>query len=378
MTDRYLGLPLDFWQPEFLGIPHPIWTLAFTAVGLIVGSFLNVVIHRLPLGESVITPPSRCPQCRTRIPLRYNLPVLSWFLLRGRSACCGLPISWRYPAIEALTGGLFLATWLVFGYTDPWVAVGLCVLFSGFIAATFIDLDHLIIPDEITLGGVAAGFLLSAVIPGLQQADSPMEAMKRSGVGILVGASLVYTVLRLGKLVFGRQRIQLPEGSRVRFLETGLHLPSGEVAYGELFYRRSDAVRLRARRLELADRCYRDCRVEVLLAATPPVVRVAGEEFNAEDEPYLEAEADRIELPREAMGLGDVKFMAAIGAFLGWPCTVFSLFFSAVIGSVVAGVLIAAGRQTLSGRLGYGPYIALAAMTWVFGGRDLVARWLGL
>ncbi|MBN8248396.1 MAG: prepilin peptidase [Verrucomicrobia bacterium] len=378
MTDRYLGLPLEYWQPEFLGVPQPLWIFAFTALGLIVGSFLNVVIHRLPAGASVVTPPSHCPHCQTRIPLRFNLPVISWLALRGRCAFCHAAIPVRYLLVEVLTGALFLANWLVFGHDQPWMAVALCVLFAGFIAATFIDLEHLIIPDEITLGGAAAGFLLSAAVPALQGASDPMTAMKRSALGMAAGAGLVYAVLRLGKLAFGRHRMTLPEGSEVLFLESGLVLPSGEMPYGEIFYRPSDAVRLHARRVELADRCYRDCEVEVLLAAHPAVLRIGGEEFRAEEEPYLRVETRRIELPREAMGLGDVKFMAAIGAFLGWQAAVFSLFASAILGTVVAVLLIATGRQTLSGRLGYGPYIAAAAMIWVYGGNEFARRWLGL
>lgn len=377
MTERYLGLPLDFWQPEFLGMPYPLWTFAVAALGLIVGSFLNVVIHRMPLGQSVVSPPSHCPKCQTRIPLRFNLPVISWLALRGRCAFCGAPISPRYLAVEVFTGLVFVSTWLVFGEEQPWMAFALCLLFAGFIAATFIDLEHLIIPDEITLGGTVAGFLLSAAIPALQHAESPLEAMKRSGLGIAVGSGIVYLVLRLGKLAFGRQRIDFPEVSRVRFLESSLLLPSGEMPYEEIFYRPSDTVRLHARRLELTDRCFCDQPVELRLAAQPAVLRVGEEEFKAEEEPYMVAETDRIELPREAMGLGDVKFMAAIGAFLGWQASVFSLMFSAVIGTVVAGILIALGRQTLSGRLGYGPYIAAAAMTWVFGGREIALRWFG-
>jgi len=377
MTDRYLGLPLDFWQPEFLRVPYPIWIFAFTALGLIVGSFLNVVIHRLPLGASVVSPPSHCPHCGRRIPLRFNLPVVSWLALRGRCAFCEHRISPRYLLVEVLTGGMFLANWLVFGREQPWIAVALCVLFSGFVAATFIDLEHLIIPDEITLGGAAVGFLFSAAVPALQGASDPLTAMKRSALGIVVGAGLVYAILRLGKVVFGRHRVTLPEGASILFQESGLVLPSGEVPYAEIFYRPSDAVRMHAQRLELSDRCYRDCSVELMLARQPAVLRIGGEEFSAEEEPYLRVETRRIELPREAMGLGDVKFMAAIGAFLGWQATVFSLFFSAVIGTVVAAALIAAGRQTLSGRIGYGPYIAAAAMTWVFGGRELTLRWLG-
>ena len=125
----------------------------------------------------------------------------------------------------------------------------------------------------------------------------------------------------------------------------------------------------------MSDRCFRDQPVEVRLAATPAELRIGNEILAAEGEPFLAVETDRIDLPREAMGLGDVKFMAAIGAFLGWQATVFSLFASAVLGTAIALILIALGRQQWSGRLGYGPYIAAAAMIWVFGGRQWWMEW---
>jgi len=376
MTDRFLGLPFDWWQPVVWGLPYPIWTAAWAIFGLIVGSFLNVVIHRLPRDESVVSPPSHCPKCGHRIPLKHNLPVVSWLWLKGRCGFCQEPISPRYLGVEVLTGGMFLLTWLVFGAEQPVVALALCVLFSGFIAATFIDVEHLIIPDEITLGGTVVGFLFSAIAPGLHGVESAPESLKRSGLGIAVGAGLVWVVLRGGKLLFGRQRVPLDGVQRVVFHETGLVLPSGEIPYEDLFYRPSDTVRLVGGRIELSDRCYANQPVEVSLAARPARVRIGAEELRAEDEPYLAVETSQIELPREAMGLGDVKFMAAIGAFLGWQATVFSLFFSAVLGTGVALLLIALGRQKWSGRVGYGPYLAAAALVWVFGGKTWVAQWL--
>ncbi len=222
------------------------------------------------------------------------------------------------------------------------------------------------------------GFLFSAIAPGLHGAESAPESLKRSGIGIAVGAGLVYAVLRGGKLLFGRQKVQWEGVQRVVFHESGVVLPTGEIPYEDLFYRPSDAIRLQARTVELSDRCYRDQRVELRLAEQPPRLRIGDEEIPAEGEPYLAVETDRIELPREAMGLGDVKFMAAIGAFLGWQATVFALFFSALLGSAAAILLIAMGRQKWSGRLGYGPYLAAAAMVWVFGGRTWMAHWLGL
>lgn len=376
MTTRFLGLPLDWWHPIVWGMPYAIWTVTWAILGLIVGSFLNVVIYRLPRNESVVAPPSHCPKCNTPIPLKYNLPVISWLWLRGRCRFCQTPISPRYLGVELLTGLIFLVTWLMHGAEQPMVALALCILFAGFIAATFIDVEHLIIPDEITLGGTVAGFLFSAFAPGLHHVTSAAASLKQSGLGIVVGTGMVYAVLRGGKLLFGRKRVPLEGIQKVVFHETGLVLPSDEVPYEELFYRPSDAVRFQAQRLELADRCYWNQSVEVRLAAQPAHIRIGDEQIAAEGEPYLSAETDRIDLPREAMGLGDVKFMAAIGAFLGWQATVFSLFFSALLGSAVALVLISLGRQKWSGRLGYGPYLAAAAMVWVFGGRTWVQIWL--
>jgi leader peptidase (prepilin peptidase)/N-methyltransferase len=377
MTEYFLGLPLDWWQPIVWGLPFVIWTVAWVILGLIVGSFLNVVIHRLPRNESVVHPPSHCPQCNQRIPLKDNLPIFSWLWLKGRCRFCGTPISPRYLGVEVLTGVIFLVTWLRFGAEQPWVALALCVLFAGFIAATFIDLEHLIIPDEITLGGTVVGFAFSVGIPALHGAETAAQSLKQSGLGILVGAGLVYAVLRGGKLLFGRQRIPLEGTQRVVFHETGVILPKEEIPYEELFYRASDAIRLHGQRIELADRCYWNQPVELRLAAQPARIRIGPDELPAEGEPYLAVETDRIELPREAMGLGDVKFMAAIGAFLGWQATVFSLFFSAILGTVVALVLIALGRQKWSGRLGYGPYLAMAALVWAWGGRNWFQAWFG-
>ena len=376
--DTYLGLPLEFWFTGPLGIPFHIWSLVVATTGLIVGSFLNVVIHRMPLNQSVVTPPSHCPKCDHRIPLRLNLPVISWLWLRGRCANCAAPISPRYLAVELLTGVIFLTTWLTFGRTEALMAAALCVLFAGFIAATFIDFEHLIIPDEITLGGIVVGFLFSTAAPALQGVVDAPAAIRHSALGILVGGGLVYGILRLGKLLFGRHKISLEPGTRVIFHEGGVVLPSGEIVYEELFYRKSDAVVLHARRVELSDRCYTDRPVRLELRREPPVLRIGDEVFNAEEEPWMAAVTDPITLPREAMGFGDVKFMAAIGAFLGWKATLFALLASSILGTAVAVVLILLRRQNWSGRLGYGPYLAAAAMIWVFGGQALVRTWLGL
>lgn len=353
-------------------LPFWFWTVVFFLMGTIVGSFLNVCIHRLPRGESIISPPSHCPHCAYSIPWYLNIPLLTWLWLRGKCANCGAGIAARYFLVELLTGLLFMGAWLTAGRQSFGLAAVYCLFLGGLIAATFIDFEHYIIPDEITLGGMAAGFLCSLAVPALQGVAGSAPALWRSAVGMAVGLGLIYLVVWLGKLAFGRQRLELAPDSRVVFTETALLLPEKEIPYEELFCRKSDTITIEARQVELVDRCYG--RVQVQLS--PEKLRIGEDSFDPEQTPHMEVLTEKMVLPREAMGLGDVKFMGAIGAFLGWQAVIFSLMVSSVIGAVVGLVLILLRKREWSGRMPYGPYIALAAAGWLFGGQRLVAWWL--
>jgi leader peptidase (prepilin peptidase)/N-methyltransferase len=347
-------------------VPFHFWSTMLFIFGCMVGSFLNVCIHRLPLGESVVSPPSHCPHCKYSIPWYLNIPLVTWLYLRGKCRNCGAPISIRYFLVELLTGIVFLSCWLRFGAVSAALALIYCFFIAGLIAATFIDFEHFIIPDEITIGGMALGFICSFFVPALQDVASVQAALKQSLLGMGVGAGLIYSILRVGKLVFGRHKVTLPAETRIVFSETGVHLPDRAILYEEVFYRRTDTIILRARTVELVDRCYKN----VVVRLSPTLLQIEQERLNPEAVPHLEAVSSEIVLPREAMGFGDVKFMAAIGAFLGWKAVVFSLMVSSAIGSVVGLVLIALGRR--QSRLPYGPYIALAAAIWIFAGPQLV------
>lgn len=355
-------------------VPFQFWSVVLFVFGCMVGSFLNVCIHRMPLGESVVSPPSHCPHCRYSIPWYLNIPLITWLYLRGKCANCGAPISIRYFLVELLTGLEFLACWLRFGYQSPALALVYGFFLAGLIVATFIDFEHFIIPDELTIGGIVAGFICSFFVPALHRQTSLSGSLKESILGIVAGAGSIYLILRVGKLLFGRQRLSLNPGTRVIFTETSVHLPDKEIPYDEIFYRQSDTIALRATTVELADRCYQD----VLVRLSPLRLQIGEEQLKPEEVPHMEAVSAEIVLPREAMGLGDVKFMAAIGAFLGWKAVIFSLMASSVIGSVVGVGLIALRRHAWSSRLPYGPYIALAAAIWVFVGRALLRWWFGV
>src|SRR5438552_6602010 len=206
-----------FAPPAWAAIPFHFWSVVAFVFGSMVGSFLNVCIHRLPLGQSVVFPPSHCPHCKYAIPWYLNVPLLTWLYLRGKCRNCGAPISIRYFLVELLTAILVLSCWLAFGRQSVWLALIYATFLAGLIAATFIDFEHFIIPDEITLGGMAVGFICSFLLPRLQGETSLSAAMKQSFLGIAVGAGLIYAILRLGKLLFGRQKLALPGETKIIF-----------------------------------------------------------------------------------------------------------------------------------------------------------------
>lgn len=175
--------------------------------GACVGSFLNVVILRLPKEESIVTPGSRCG-CGTPIAWHDNVPILSWLLLRGRARCCGRPFSFRYPFVELLTAVLFTASWLHF---PPAVAACGWVLLACLVAATWIDLDHMIIPDVFTIGLAVAGVVLSAFVPalhGMESGHGVLDGFRSAFVsvqGVLIGSGLVLWIALLAEVVLRKE-----------------------------------------------------------------------------------------------------------------------------------------------------------------------------
>lgn len=175
--------------------------------GACIGSFLNVCIYRLPKGESIVMPGSHCA-CGRPIAWYDNIPVLSWLVLRGRARCCGRPFSFRYPFVELLTAALFAACWMQF---SPGKAAAGMVLCALLIAGTFIDLDHLIIPDAFTIGGAVVGISLSLLLPALhgQNNEYLLIASLRAGrdaiMGMLIGSGLLLWIALLAEAVLKKE-----------------------------------------------------------------------------------------------------------------------------------------------------------------------------
>ena len=250
--------------------------------GLCIGSFLNVCIWRIPRDESIVWPGSHCPACNHAIAPWDNLPLLSWVFLGGKCRHCRAPISPRYFVVELLTGTLFAGLWLVHGWT---LQTPVYLFFTAaLILGTFVDFDHLILPDRVTIGGMVAGPILSFAFPALQGQTERLPALVQSLIGLAVGYGLLWLVATIGRAI----------------------------------------------------------------------------------------------LKREAMGMGDVKLLGAIGACLGWPAVLFTIFVSSLSGTLLGFTLIALGKKELQSKIPYGPHIALAAVLWMFCGPaciDLYLAW---
>jgi leader peptidase (prepilin peptidase)/N-methyltransferase len=284
--------------------------LVFSGIlGLVIGSFLNVCIFRLPRNcMSIVKPRSRCPKCLTWIAWYDNLPVISWIALGGKCRQCRSPISIRYTLVELLTGALFL--WVgwraIYGSAQPgWPQAVRFALEAWFVSAmivcTFIDLEFRILPDEITLSGVVIGLATAAAFPALFGSDLPV--LVRSPQGI---------VSKLSYHLYPNYAIPWSLGNP--HLAALLASAAGALAGGGAIW----------------------------------LVGVLGKWM----------------FRKEAMGFGDVKFMAMVGAVLGWRGVMLTFLIACLWGS-----LFGIGRLITVRRMGYvpfGPFLAVGALTMLF------------
>ena len=199
----------------------PLWFACFSLLSLLwgvcIGSFLNACIYRIPNDLSVVHPRSFCPTCHMKVAWFDNLPVVSWLALRGRCRCCRTFISPRYLLVECLVGVLFLLVWLKFDLVAGERPLGLdavtdwklvpiyWLMIAGLVLGTFVDFEHLIIPDRVTLGGIAAGLALSVVAPRLHDTPDRLDALLRSGLGAAAGWCLLWGVALVGRMIFKKE-----------------------------------------------------------------------------------------------------------------------------------------------------------------------------
>ena len=360
-------------------------------IGAGIGSFLNVVIYRLPLGISVNNPKrSYCPSCKYQIPMWQNIPLLSWLLLRGKCANCGGKISMRYFWVELLTGVLFYMVFLkVIGdYAEPWPFIKvwgpqvLClwVFVSLLVAGTFIDIDHFILPHSITIGGAVVGVLSAWWVPALVEQETHTHGLIISLASAALGLGGLWLVVELGKLAFGRKKFVFEKEQEWQVTQPDENEPP-VVVFGEqkfdwadLFMRASDRMVVSCHSLQVNQRSFGAVTAELWVDKLKVREGSNLEEFDLEGVTTLRAKTTQVVIPREAMGFGDVLFLMMIGAFTGWQAVLFTILAASVLGTVFAVIHRVTGRAEWGAKIPFGPYLAMGAVLWIFYG-PLVVDW---
>jgi leader peptidase (prepilin peptidase)/N-methyltransferase len=254
----------------------PVLLFLVFLFGISFGSFINVLVYRLPLGESLIKPPSKCPHCGTAIKFYDNIPLISYAVLRGRCRSCEARISLRYPLVEILAG--LSVTFAIYSFGFTFRGVEAAVLSLALLAIFFIDLDCTIIPNAITYPGIVLGLLLS-LVPGT------MIGWKQSLIGMAVGGAAFLLVGFLGEIIF----------------------------------------------------------------------------------------------KKEALGFGDVKYAAMVGAFLGWKNLLLMLVIASFLGSVVGiALILAGGKKKKSTYIPFGPFLTVGAWISIYFGETIIRAYLNL
>ncbi|MEX1049321.1 MAG: prepilin peptidase [Akkermansiaceae bacterium] len=351
---------------------HWIWLVAAFLIGACIGSFLNVVIYRVPLNLSVNEPKrSFCPKCQKPIPLWLNLPLISWLWLRGKCAECGAPIAFRYFGVEGLTALLFTAVWWVFAPQAPLVVLFLWLLIALLVAITFIDAEHLIIPTSMTWAGSVAGLAACMVWPQLPvlagEAGSWVDGLKQGAIGWAAGFFGLWAVVELGKLAFGRKALKFEKPVAWSLKEPEddagpmqFVIDDEEIPWWDIFSRKSDRLLVETTEILFDGKP---------VAGGPLVIRELeitlpdGTVHPLANMKSLSGMASSVVIPREAMGMGDVHLMGTIGAFFGWSGVFFSLFASSVFAIIAAAI----GRIGFGKQLPFGPFLAMGAVAWMFG-----------
>jgi leader peptidase (prepilin peptidase)/N-methyltransferase len=351
---------------------HWAWWAPVFLFGACVGSFLNVVIYRMPLGMSVNDPKrSFCPLCKSPIPMWRNIPLVSWLLLRGKCADCHAPIPVRYFLVELLTAALFLVVWLLF---PPQAAGFLCAMMALLVAITFIDAEHLIIPGPLTWTGSALGLAAALVWPPVTTLgaaappDGWLAGLRESAIGWAAGFFGLWVVVRLGKMAFGKKSLAFekpvpwslrePEGEQdpLCFVIDGEAIP-----WWDIFFRKTDRLLVDCREIRVDGRPVGEGRIVI---REQSITLPDSREIAIGSLKSLDGTATAATIPREAMGMGDIHLLGMIGAFFGWSGVLFSLFAASFF--ALGAALI--GRIGFGRPLPFGPFLAMGCCAWAFGG----------
>lgn len=350
--------------------------LFFGLFGACVGSFLNVVIYRLPRGLSVNEPRrSFCPQCKAPILWYLNLPVISYLMLRGRTACCKRPYTARYCIVELACALLFAAVAWYFCTDDIITQVLLCAWVALMLACFCIDWEQMVVLPMLTILAAVAGVAISLLSPWFSgEGIEPLQGLMSSASGAFGGFLLFRLVALAGKLMFGRrqQTFDAPQNWVLHQAADGedveLLIGSERLLWSDLFMETSNRFTLQA-----ATVAEHAPETGELVFTVDSLTLPDGTRLMLEEHDELSGTCRGYAARKEAMGSGDAWLALAIGALCGWQGVVFALVGGSIIG-IGAALVARIGRGT---PMPFGPALIAAALIWLFYGTELVSAYLG-
>ena len=397
---------MNLLTPEELEAAFPLLTVFIFTLGACVGSFLNVVVWRLPHGKSLSSPPSHCPKCGHSIRAYDNIPMVSWLLLRGRCRDCQAPISMRYPIVELSTALLFLAVWWrVNAIGLPYsVLPGWFFLSAALFAVALTDIEFRVIPNKVTYTGMILAVMLAAILPRgrvlwvASEANGAAPAISGAGIAgflfpsitesprlaapvdalctLFLAWGLLMLVRALGRRFWGRESHEFAPSARLFLDARGLRIgDEPETPVDDLLWRRGQQAVAFADRATITAQDGHETTFPPGAASEPQALlkivlakaslRIGGREFKLKDTKAMDAKISRLQLPREVLGGGDIKLLAMIGAFTGITGVLFTLLLSSLTGLAAGLVVLFLSRGRHGNAVPYGPHLALAGVLWM-------------
>lgn len=358
--------------PDFL----PPWLIpaAFAIFGACIGSFLNVVIYRTPLGLPLGEPSrSFCPGCKTPIPWYFNIPVASWLILRGKCASCKSRISIRYWLVEIITAALFLAIAAAYDGTPLWTRAAICIWIAAAIAIAFIDAETMLVFPRHTCAGALAGLLAACSFPLLVngEPDTWTDGLANSLTGAAAGFIIIRLIIILGRILFGSWKQSYDKNSAWSLKEPErddqeltLVLPDRDCSWSELFARPADKAILRDATLLIDGNII---STDTVTISENKLEASDGSSYKISDISSAHGTLSSIKANREAMGSGDAWIMMMVGALCGWEGSLFTILCASFIGILAAVIL----RFGFNRPMPFGPSLLAAAVIWLFCGKQL-------
>lgn len=338
-----------------MGELQGVLSFGFFALGAIIGSFLNVCIVRMPHGKSIVFPSSHCVHCQKGIAWHDNIPLVSYLLLAGRCRHCKKSISFRYFLVELVTAISFLLFYRYFGLQI--VLLPYLIMLSGFIVATFVDFEHRIIPDEISIGGTIVGVISSLFIPQLHQQTVFWKGGLWSLIGLLAGGGAIYIMGVLGNVIIPRSKRKIDNVLKEEFLQVMNPIAKEEFEGVWKELERSGYTVIKGESADVLDTFWN--------------IKHANDLNFGPDFAHLKKKVYKV-LRMDTMGGGDVKLMAMVGAFMGWQAALLSFFLAPFFGAMYG---MFEKLRTKESTIAYGPFLVLGALISLFKGNEII-RWI--